>query len=188
MGYGSAVAELAIKGEVFRETARIAVVRADEQHGHQAMLLYIYGETGLSAQVVLMGELLPASAPFGGLLDIHVPLVPTFPGGAADASVTELRLVLGPQNLTYYERVRGRRVSYTPAGIRLPRHCPRGGFPFAARMRFLGGAEADGSAAVPCAAGESHPPPKPCCSACTSDTYCSVDGSRPLLRTDSRPW
>ena len=82
MGYGSALAELPIKRQVVRETAQIAVVRTAEQAGHPALLLYIYGETALNAQIVLAAQLLPAAPPFGGLLDIQVPLVPTFPEAA----------------------------------------------------------------------------------------------------------
>jgi hypothetical protein len=151
MGYGSAVAELAIKREVVREAAQIAVVRTDEQAGHPAVLLYIYGETALSAQIVLMAEVLPADGPYGGLLDIHVPLVPTFFEGP-DVSVSELDLVLGPKNLTYYERIHHRLIRYRPAGIPLPGRCPRAGFPFAVELSFLGGGRAGATTAVPCPA------------------------------------
>lgn len=149
MGYGSAVAEAPIKGEAFYETAKIAILRAAEQAGHQALLLWVYGETGVSAQIPLIAELLPDARPFGGLLDIHVPLVSTFPEGP-DLSVTEMSLVLGPANLVYYERVHGRRVAYRPAGIPLPRRCPRGGFPFAVTMGFLDGSQISAATAIPC--------------------------------------
>jgi hypothetical protein len=149
VGYGSAIASLPIKREVFSEAARIAVVRTDEQEGRQALLLYVYGETGLSAKLVLPAELLPAAKPYGGLLDIHVPLVPTFPEGP-DVSVSELRLVLGPSNLVYYERVHNRVVRYKPAGIPLPGHCPRKGFPFAVELSFLDASHVSARATVPC--------------------------------------
>lgn len=152
MGYGSATAELPIKQHVFHETAKIAVVRSAEQAGHPALLLYVYGETGLNAQIVLGAQLLPATKPFGGLLDIHVPLVPTFPEGPYVA-VSELTLVLNPKGLTYYEQALHGLVPYTPAGIPLPRHCPRGGFAFAVGLSFLGGSRAGATTAVPCPKG-----------------------------------
>jgi hypothetical protein len=149
MGYGSAVAEAPIKGEAFHETAKIAILRAAEDAGHQALLLYVYGETGVHAEIPLLADLLPDPKPFGGLLDIHVPVIETFPQGP-DLSVTELWMVLGPANLVYYERLHGRRVAYRPAGIPLPGHCPRGGFPFSVSMGFLGGSQASGATSVAC--------------------------------------
>jgi hypothetical protein len=149
MGYGSAIAALAIKRELVTEAARIAILRTAEQAGHPALLFYIYGESALSAEVVLPTEMLPAGRPYGGLLDIHVPLVPTFPEGP-DVAVSELALAIGPRSLTYSERVHHRLVRYKPAGIPLPRHCPRGGFPFAIELRFLGGARASAATAVRC--------------------------------------
>jgi hypothetical protein len=150
MGFGSAVAALPIKREVVSEAARIAVVRTFERAGRPpALLLYIYDETALDARIVLPAQLLPASRPFGGALAIHVPLVPTFPEGPY-VTVSRLSLVLGPSSLVYRERVHGRLVSYRPEGIPLPRHCPRGGFPFAVQLSFLGDGRAAASTAVPC--------------------------------------
>jgi hypothetical protein len=149
MGYGRAVAELPIKRQVFHEAARIAVVRTDEQAGHPALLLYVYGETGLSAEIVLVAEMLPAAKPYGGLLDIHVPLVPTFTEGPF-ISLSELSLVIGPENLTYYERIRHKVVAYKPAGIPLPRRCPGGHLPYAIQLRFADASQATGSTAARC--------------------------------------
>jgi hypothetical protein len=149
MGRGYAIAELPIKHEAFREAAKIAILRTAEQEGHPALLLYVYGETAVSAQIVLPAQLLPADGPFGGLLAIHAPLVPSLPE-TPDVSVGEIQLVLGPQDLTYYERVHHKLLAYKPAGIGLPKRCPRGGFRFAVELGFLGGAHADGATAVPC--------------------------------------
>lgn len=149
MGYGRAVAELPIKGEAFRETARIAIVRTYERHGRPTMLLVVYDEPAVDAQIVLPSELFPASKPFGGRLAIHVPLVTSFPG-APDISVTQIKLVLGPKSLIYTERVHGRMVRYRPEGIPLPGRCPRGGFPFSIALRFLDGSEASARTAVRC--------------------------------------
>ncbi len=157
MGYGGALAEVPIKRQAVRETARVAIVRAEEQDGHLAMMLVVYDETALSAQIVLSAELLPAEGAFGGLLAIHVPLVPTFPEGP-EVSVTAIELVLGPKHLQYSERLRGRLLHYEPAGITLPGRCPRGGFPFSIDLTFLGGAHAQGTTAVPCPRARAAPP------------------------------
>jgi hypothetical protein len=64
--------------------------------------------------------------------------------------VGEIALVIGPKDLTYYERVHHKLIAYRPAGVGLPKHCPRGGFRFAIELGFLGGAHSSGATAVPC--------------------------------------
>jgi hypothetical protein len=152
MGEGIAVADFPVKHEVFREAARIAVVRTNEQEGHLAMLLCLYDEPRVSVQMVLVGELLPAPRPYGGILRIRVPLIESWPG-APDVAVGDIQLVLGPKNLTYYERVHNRNIAYKPSDIPLGGHCPRGGFPFAVQLKFLGGALARNRTAVACPKG-----------------------------------
>jgi hypothetical protein len=156
MGEGRTIAEFPVNGEVVREAAQIAIVRTTEQEGHLAMLLYVYDETAVSAQLILPGQLLPAGPPYGGLLSIRVPLVQTLPE-APDLAVAEIQLVLGPKDLTYYERVHGKVVAYKPAGIGLPRHCPRGGFPFTVELGFVGGSHARSTTTVPCPVGSGRP-------------------------------
>ena len=149
MGEGRAIAEFPVKHEVFRETAQIAIVRTAEQEGHLAMLLYVYDETAVSAQLILPSQALPGVTPFGGRLEIQVPLVSTLPE-APDLAVAEIQLVLGPKDLVYYERAHGKEIRYKPAGVRLPGRCPRGGFPFTVELGFLGGSHAGSATAIPC--------------------------------------
>ncbi len=149
MGYGDAIAEVPIEGEAVRETARIAILRGAEVEGHVSMLIVVYHEPAVSAQIVLPTLLMPADGPFGGRLDINAPLVSTFPEGP-DLSVTRIDLVLGPSSLIYSERSHGRIVHYRPRGIPLPERCPRGGFRFEAQMSFLDGSRAAADATVRC--------------------------------------
>jgi hypothetical protein len=149
MGEGRAIAEFPVKHQVFRETAQIAILRGAEQEGHLAMLLYVYEETAVNAELILPTQLFPGSRPFGGRLQIQVPLVTTLPE-APDLAVAEIQLVLGPKDLVYYERVHGKQIRYKPAGIKLPGHCPRGGFPFTIELGFLGGTHSSASTAVSC--------------------------------------
>ena len=149
MGEGRAIAEFPVKHQVFRETAQIAIVRTAEQEGHLAMLLYVYDETAVSAQLILPSQALPGVTPFGGRLEIQVPLVSTLPE-APDLAVAEIQLVLGPKDLVYYERAHGKEIRYKPAGVRLPGRCPRGGFPFTVELGFLGGSHAGSATAIPC--------------------------------------
>jgi hypothetical protein len=149
MGEGKVVAELPIHHEPFREDAQVAIVRGPEVDEHLVMLFDVYDETAVNTEIILSGQLLPESGPFDGRLAIEMPLVQTFPG-APDLAVSELSFVLGPPELTYYERVHDKIVPYTPNGIRLPEHCPRDGYPFAIELGFPGGAQAAASTAVPC--------------------------------------
>ena len=149
MGEGQAIAEFLIAHRVVRELAQITAVRTTEQEGHLTMLMYVYDETAVSAQLILTGRLLPAGGPFAGLLDIQVPLLKSLPG-TPDVSVAEIQLGLGPETLTYSETIAGKLVHYIPEGIALPKRCPPGGFPFAVTLGFANGAHAQAGTAVPC--------------------------------------
>lgn len=151
MGEGHAIAEFLIAHHIVHEVASLTAVRTTEREGHLTMLLYLYDETAVSAQLILTSQLLPAGGPFAGLVDIQVPLVHSLPE-TPDVSVSEIQLALGPETLTYSENVAGKMVHYIPEGIALPKHCPRGGFPFAVTLGFADGSHASGRTAVPCPA------------------------------------
>jgi hypothetical protein len=153
MGSGSASGEVAIGPEVHQEVTDVAIFRGPDQEGHLALFFYASGENPVIAQLVLPGLLLPAPAPFGGLVNIAVPPIPSLPE-APDIALVGLRSTIGAEHLTYYERVDGKLVAYRPNGILLPDSCPRGGFPFAAELSFEDGSRVDAHTAVPC-------PPRP---------------------------
>lgn len=149
MGAGTALAEIPVGPLVVREPAQVAVVRTATTDGRLTMLFYVNGEAPVIAQLVFAGLLLPANPPFGGLIGIDVPLVPGLPEGP-DVSVVRLQATIGPEHLTYFERVGGKTVSYTPRGIVLPRVCPSGGFRFSGTFSFADGSQARADDAVPC--------------------------------------
>jgi hypothetical protein len=149
MGYGQALVVVPFGPTTLYETTQTTIFMAKVHRGHLGLLFYSTGESPVSAQIVFPGLVLPAEAPFGGDLATTIPLVPTLPG-APFASVVWLRTTLGPLNLTYYERTRGRYHAYHPRGVVLPRTCPRGGFQFAARFSFEDGAHTRARTAVPC--------------------------------------
>lgn len=151
MGEGSATAEIPIGPDILRETARVAILRAPEQEGHLALLFYATGETPVFAEIPFTGLLLPSPPPYGASIRINVPLVPSLPGGP-DVSVIHLHATLGPLDLTYYEHVHGKLVSYKPRGILLPKRCPRSGFRFGATFAFLDGSKTTAQTSVPCIA------------------------------------
>ena len=154
MGQGTAIAEISAQSEIIRETADVQIVRAPEEQGHIAILFNVYGWTPVNAEVIFAGVLLPASAADENI-DIQVPLVEGLPGGP-DVAVTQLDATFGPRGLIYYEHHHGKLIPYTPKGILLPRHCPRGGFSFTADLTFLNSGPTIARTAVPCPAGQAR--------------------------------
>jgi hypothetical protein len=113
------------------------------------MLFYANALEPVSAQPVFSGAVLPAPTPFGGAIDIGVPLIETLPE-APDVSILSLRSTIGPEHLTYYEEVNHRIVAYVPSGILLPDSCPRHGFQFYAELTFADGSSTSARTAVAC--------------------------------------
>lgn len=156
MGLGTAVAALPVGPLVVREPAGVTIVRAATTDGRLSMLFYVNGETPVIAQLVFPGRLLPADQPFGGSIGIQLPPVPGLPEGP-NVSVVRMRATIGPEHLTYLERVRGKTVDYTPRGILLPKVCPTGGFRFSGTFRFADGSQTAARATVPCPASSARP-------------------------------
>jgi hypothetical protein len=149
MGHGDAVAELRFGTQIVTESATISIARAPDQGGHVALLLYVSGPSPVNTQILSPAQLLPASGPYGGRLNIEVPLVASVPG-APDLAIVKLSVTVGPQGLTYFERVGDQTLAYRPKGILLPTRCPRGGFPFVGAFTFADGQHASSRAVVPC--------------------------------------
>jgi hypothetical protein len=150
MGYGQALGEISYGPEIIRERASVTIVRAEDVHGHLALLFDAQGLSPVLANIVFPGVLLPARAPYGGDIHISVPLVPSLPE-APDVAVVRLSATIGPAaGMIYREVAHGRSISYTPKGILLPGRCPRGGFPFRANITFEGGGGAAADTKVPC--------------------------------------
>jgi hypothetical protein len=142
MGSGSALVEVPIGGYLYQEPIQLTILAGPSPSGYLQLLVSAVGTTPVAALVVLYAELLP------GRLSITVPPIPTLPEGPYVALVA-MHLTLGGR-LTYYERLHGRNVAYHPAGIGLPRTCPRGGFRFASTFAFLDGRHASAHTRVPC--------------------------------------
>jgi hypothetical protein len=149
MGFGTVLTGILLGNTIIDERAPIAIMRAPDRAGRLALLFSSEGTTPVDTRIVFGGLLQPAAVPFGGLVDIGVPLVPTLPG-APYISVIHLRSTLGPRKIVYYEQVDGRTLAYRPEGILLPDRCPRGGFPFAAQFRFEDESVRTAHTEIPC--------------------------------------
>lgn len=149
MGYGEALTGIVLGTTVITERAPIVIFRAPDRDQRLALLFYSEGTAPVNTRVVFPGLLVPAPVPFGGQVNIGVPLVPTLPG-APYISVIHLRATVGPKGVTYYERFDNLTLAYSPRGILLPPHCPRRGFPFRARFSFLDKSEASAATTIAC--------------------------------------
>jgi hypothetical protein len=98
------------------------------------------GYTPFDERVVLNGTVLPATTPYGEALALTIPPIATMPL-EPDASVISFSLVIGAH---------GRRSAHDANTVRLPAHCPRGGFSFAAEFSYADGSSGNASATVPC--------------------------------------
>jgi hypothetical protein len=162
MGMGSATVEIPVGGAVVKENANVAIERAPTEHERFALTFYTQGASPIVAQLALPALLLSASTPFGGSVSIEPPLIPSLPE-APDVSVVRLRAAIGPEHLTYYRREHGRSVAYRPRGVRLPKSCPHGGWPFTAAVSFLDGTHTSARTTVRCPgrAKRAHPLKRP---------------------------
>lgn len=136
MGLGQAMVETAVAGEIIREHLQIAILMAPAEHEHTTILYQTEGLSPVSSEIIFPGELLDATPPYGARVVTSVPLVSAWAEGPYVA-LTHVLTTIGPQGLTYYKRLNGKRVAYSPHGMVVPAVCPRGGYPFAARLTFL---------------------------------------------------
>lgn len=149
IGYGSALIEVPVGPEAVPEAASIDAEMGPPVEGQIGVLLYAEAGAPVAAQLIFPGVLFGGSGASGQSLNTPVPLIPTLPG-AADISMVNMNLSLGPDGLTYYEQVHGRTVGYRPEGISLPARCPRGGFRFSSDISFLDGSTVRAASTVPC--------------------------------------
>jgi hypothetical protein len=149
MGYGVVRTGIVLGDTPVEESSPITILRAPERDGHLALLFFAEGREPVVTNVLFSGLLLSARDPFGGNVEIGVPLVETLPG-APYVSVLHLHATIGPEHLTYYHNVDGVSLAFAPQGLLLPPTCPRASFPFAAIFAFSDGTHALASTSVPC--------------------------------------
>ncbi|MGH2912514.1 MAG: hypothetical protein ACRDJ3_08570, partial [Solirubrobacteraceae bacterium] len=80
MGFGDVLTGIVLGTEIVNEIAPITIMRAPNHGGHLAVLFYAEGTAPVDARIIFPGLLLPSAAPFGGVVNIGVPLVETLPG------------------------------------------------------------------------------------------------------------
>jgi hypothetical protein len=149
LGHGSAYVEVPFGTGAGHEIPEVQAVAGPSASGNLVVEFYANGLYPVSAQLAFAGEVLPDHGRYGSQLQTDVPLVTSVPGGP-DVSIVSVTSTIGPQGLTYYRSVHGRRVPFTPRGVQVPERCPHGGFPFAASFAFQDGSQTSASTTVPC--------------------------------------
>lgn len=149
MGYGSALLIAPDAAENLVEPVHITVLMAPAEDHHTSLLFYANGGSPIIAQTMFSGQLVEASRPFGATLDATIPLTSGLPG-EPDTSVVRMHASIGSLGVTYYKRVRGTEVAYTPKGVVVPLSCPAGGFPFSATFKFADGSDESAATTAPC--------------------------------------
>jgi hypothetical protein len=149
VGHGGAVVAVELGSERLSEPVDMSIFMAPAREEHTAMLFYASGTTPVISELVFPGLLLGDSGPFGARLDTTIPPVSGLPGGP-EVALISMRAEMGGKGLTYYKRVHGVTVPYSPEGFAVPSRCPHGGFPFAAVFSFQDGATESAKTTVPC--------------------------------------
>jgi hypothetical protein len=149
IGFGSASAVVPIGSENVHEKASLTALLGPPAEDRLEVLWYVEAVEPVFAQLVLPSLVEEAGPPFGEELATTVPLVQAWPGGP-DLTLETFNSSIGPMGLTYYRQVNGKTVAYRPYGMRVPRSCPSGGYPFAALLSFQDGTTATGVYHVPC--------------------------------------
>jgi hypothetical protein len=152
LGYGSAYVEVPFGQSAGREIPNIEALMGPPHNGNVVVLFYANGLAPVYAQIVFQGELVSGSGTFGESLDAAVPLIPSVTNGPP-VSIVNVNSTIGPEHLTYYKYVHGKKVGYHPQGVDVPESCPPGGFQFFATFGFLDGSTVTAKSTVPC------PPP-----------------------------
>lgn len=151
VGYGTVLAEIPFGPDIVHERARLDVFMSPLHEGYLGLIFDTVAETPVSAEIILPGLVLPSPAPFGGHIQIAVPLVEALPEGP-DAAIVELETTIGPKHIVYFQRRKGYTIAYKPRGLILPGRCPHGGFPFSAQLGFQDGTQTTAHTKVPCPA------------------------------------
>lgn len=139
IGRGHAVVEVHAGSQAIPEEALVWAFRGT---GQGAVEILSRGETPLQQQTLSSGALSRDGGPYGLRLAIAVPRIPTLVY-EPDGSIISYSLTIGAAGSKPRAHAAG-------VAITVPRHCPAGGFPFAAEFTFADFTTARASASVPC--------------------------------------
>jgi hypothetical protein len=149
IGFGDATAVVPVGSQKIHEKASLNALMGPPVEDHLEVLFYVEALEPVFAQLVLPSMVLSDSHPFGERLNTSIPLVQAWPNGP-DLALETFVSTIGPLHLTYHREVNGRTVVFYPRGVRVPRACPAGGYPFGALLSFQDGTQTTAVYRVPC--------------------------------------
>jgi hypothetical protein len=142
VGRGHAQLEVHAGSQTIPEQAVLWAFRGPSRSGAPTLAILGVGSTPLHERTIDTAVLRHDRAPYGTELAISIPAIPTLVY-EPDASVDSMTLTIGGL-------AGDPRAHSAAARLLLPRHCPPGGFPFAADIAFADGAAAHAATTVPC--------------------------------------
>jgi len=142
VGRGHALLEVHAGSQAVPEEAVLSVFRGPSREGLPTFEIFGQGETPLDESAISTEILETDNAPYGWRTVTSVPPIPTVMY-EPNASFITLSLTFGGIR-------RSPRAHAAAGAIVVPRHCPAGGFPFAAEVAFADHTTASTSATVAC--------------------------------------
>jgi hypothetical protein len=139
IGRGSALVVAHLGSLNLNEPASLTAWRGPNQGGLPTLEIVGQGLSPLEERVVVSGVLKPDHAPYGQQLVMTNPAIPTLP--------TEPNASLQRFSLTIGSAAHG---GHGAALLRVPSHCPAGGFPFGADFAYADGSNSTTTATVAC--------------------------------------
>jgi hypothetical protein len=150
MGTGAATAQLRFDPElVYAGAAHLALYAGAPVGDKPGLLLIATTYHPMRTQLSYQGYLYVPPRGFGIGMALKVTPIPKPPFGAPVA-LSHFSLFVGGASLRYTRSSHGRRATYRPRAIPLPRSCPPGGFRFRAIVRFADGARLVDDATATC--------------------------------------
>jgi hypothetical protein len=152
VGFGGGVAEVALPGQLVRESFTLDFFFAPPEHGRLRLLAYASAVSPAAATLVVVAREIPTPKPYGLGFSAQVPQVPTIPG-AEYVSIESAFATLGASNVAYFSTIHGRRTLVHIKGLIVPRTCPAGGFPTRGTVEFADGTTFTVNPTIPCPRG-----------------------------------
>jgi hypothetical protein len=149
IGFGDATAVVPVGSQNVHERASLNALMGPPAQDRLEVLFYVEALEPVFARLVLPSIVLSDTQPFGERLDTSIPLVQAWPDGP-DLALETFVSTIGPLHLTYHRKVNGKTIAFHPHGVRVPRTCPAGGYPFEALLSFQDGTHTTAIYHVPC--------------------------------------
>jgi hypothetical protein len=139
LGQGRALVESRQGSETIVENVALSAFLGPPQHLQPTLEVLGEGTTPIAVRLLADGRVLLDRAPYGEMLVMDMPPIPTVPP-SPDASIVDFSLTVGAMQ----------RDGRAGNAIVMPARCPAGGFPFAGEFTYLDGSSSSAKTTIPC--------------------------------------